>query len=445
VTDDPQKPEEAGAKLKEWFLKTAGAIVGAIGLAGSMVVVGSAVLWVRFKEAGIPALQAVSVQPEHEALVQGAETTIWFALAALAAVAVLYVVDSAEIAADKDGKRVDSKGQAAKEPADDHEMGKGITVALCALAGAGLLWAFLHTKLGVSSVVFLLVLAPALAYGCYWMARSDSKNFWALAGVVFVAVVVFSGVVTYLTVKEQKFAQAVAVLRGKEDTGLSGLYVAAEDEKLYLATPLGAGGGRSGDKAIQKVSMGEGSSYSVGPPEPVAAAERSSEAMLRQLVANREGATAVGQALPAWLSDDVAATFSGKVEAHEEVADEPLCLMRFAEASQKDKKRSFWTSCAEAEALATIHTARERLALPGRFQKLYEIRVKVEVPSGTKLHYAEGDTAPQCAGGPGEPCGHRYPGGGIQYWIEQPSQLGEVSEECSKSLPDQESAWEPCT
>lgn len=437
--DEPTKTTDTGdpgAKLKEWFLKTAGAIIGSLGLAGSMVVIGSAVMWARFKEAGIPALQAVSVQPRHEALVQGAETTVWFVLIGLAAVAGLYVVDSRSIEADRSDKKPDG-------PAAQHSMGKWTKFWVCALALAGAGWA-ITTALSFWAVVGLALLAAVLAIGCLWMAHSPNKNFWALAAAVFVAVIAFAGVATYLIVKEEKFVQAVAVLRGTDDTGLTGVYVAAEGEKLYLATPLGAAGGRPQDKAIQKVTLAEGSTYSVGLLESVDAATKSSEAMLRQLIADREGASGVGQALPAWLSDDVAATFTGKIEALEEVSGEPLCLMRYAETSQKEKKRSFWTSCAEAETLATLHTARERLALPGRFQKSYEVRVKVEVPSGTKLHYAQGDTAPQCAGGPGEPCGHRYPGGGLQYWIEEPKELGEITLECTKSLPDQESAWEPC-
>jgi hypothetical protein len=429
--------ETQKATPKDWFLKTAGGIIGGLGLAGFMVVIGSAVLWIRFKEAGFPALQAVSAQPEHEALVQGAETTIWFVLIAVAAVALLYVVDSREIEADSTANGSDA-------PADPHAMGKHTVFWICVLALAGVMWAIFGTELGAGAVIGLAALAALLAAGCIWMAYNGQKNFWALAAAVFVAVLVFSGVAKYLVVKEQKFVQAVAVLRGKDDTGLTGLYVAADGEKLYMATPLGVGGGRSSDKAIQKLTLGEDSAYSVGPLEPVSAAERSSEAMLRQLVANREGASATGQVLPSWLSGEAAATFTGQIESHEEVSGESLCLMRYAEASQEDKKRSFWTSCAEAEAQATIHDARESFALPGRFQKSYEVRVKTEVPPGTKLRYAEGDTAPQCAGGLGEPCGHRYRGGGLQYWVKEPTKLGEITLECTMSLPDQESAWEPC-
>jgi hypothetical protein len=82
--------------IREWFLKTAATIIGGLGTAGAMVVIGSAVLWVRFREAGIPAVQAVSVQPKQEALVQGAQTTIFFVLAAPAAVVILCISDFRE-------------------------------------------------------------------------------------------------------------------------------------------------------------------------------------------------------------------------------------------------------------------------------------------------------------------------------------------------------------
>ena len=193
--------------------------------------------------------------------------------------------------------------------------------------------------------------------------------------------------------------------------------------------------------AIQKIDLGESVAYSVGPLESVSEAEDTGEAMLAHLTADRNSGEA---SLPAWIPADKEATFVGKIEPKEEAPSEGLCLMRYAEKTQKRKKGGFWTSCAEAEAQATIHDARERLALPSRFQKHYEVRVKAKVPGGTKLRYAEGRVAPQCAGEPVQPCGHRYPGGGLQYWIAEPEKLGRITLECTESHTDQLSVWKPC-
>jgi hypothetical protein len=429
-----REASEQGRKIRDWALKTAGAIIGGLGLAGSMVVIGSAVLWVRFKEAGVPAIQAISAQPREEALAQGAQTTVFFVLVALAAVAVLYVIDSYEL--ERYGKK---KGAKARKPAENHHAGRGTQVAIFVLAAIGIGWAWCRPDLSFWAQAILTVIALLLASGCWWMSRAESKNVWALAAAVFVSVIVFSAAADYAIVKEQKFIQPVAVLLSTEDAGLTGYYVAANGENLYVATPLGSGG-----VAIKKIHLGETVTYSVGPLESIPDAERTAETMLGQLLAERDGLTGTTGSLPAWLPAEKAATFAGKITTKEKVTGEPLCLMRYAAQSQQDKKRAFWTSCAEAEALATIEDARERLALPNRFQDGYQVRVKVEVPVGTKIHYAEGATAPQCGGGEGEACGRRYSGGGLQYWIEDPSQLGKIALECSPTKIDQESKWEPC-
>lgn len=436
--------------ISEWALKTAGTIIGGLGLAGSMVVIGSAVLWIRFKEAGLPAIQAVSVQTRNEALVQGAQTTIFFVLAALAAVAALYVADGKDLkAANKDentdvGAKKKGDSSDTTEPADWHPIRRRALIALLILPVLGILWAWLMTDLSFWAVAGLAAIAVILTVGCVWMGLNDRKNFWALAAAVFVSVLVFAGVAEFLIVKEQKFIQAVAVLRGENDPGLTGFYVTADGHNLYVATPVGAKAGKPGDVSIQKIELGESATYSVGPLEKIPAAEATSQAMLEQLVADREGQSGGEASLPAWIPEDKKATFVGKIEAKEETPSGGLCLMRFAEKTQKEKKGSFWTSCAEAEALTTVNDARERLALPSRFQERYEVRVKVKVPGETKLRYAEGTVAPQCAGEAVQPCGHRYPGGGIQYWILEKEKLGKITVECTKSHNDQVSTWKAC-
>lgn len=271
--EPPAKEKEAPKPgFKEWALKTAGAIIGGIGTTGAMVVIGSAVLWVRFKEAGIPENQAVAVQPRQEALVQGAQATIFFVLIALLVVAVLYTTDSHET------------GESGKAPAKPHEIGKltiGVIVALPVLA---ILWAILATDLPCGSVLLLSLIAIGFAAGCVFMGLNDRKNFWALAGAVFVAVVAFAGAAGYLIVKDQKFVQAMAVLRGSEDAGLTGFYVAATDQALYIGQPA------KERTPMYEVPRGDEVVYAVGPLEPQAKAEVRAKAMLEQLIANREGA-----------------------------------------------------------------------------------------------------------------------------------------------------------
>jgi hypothetical protein len=424
------------SKIREWFLKTAATIIGGLGTAGAMVVIGSAVLWVRFKEAGIPAVQAVTVQPEHEALVQGAQTTIFFVLAALAVLALLYIVDF-------------PKEEDKPDPGAARPIGKWTKCWLKVLPVAGLAWAIFCTDLGWLWVLGLLIVAVLLTAACLWIGHQASKNFWALAAVVFVSVIVFSGVAEYAIVQSQKYVQAVAILRGKEDTGLTGYYVAATEKEIYFANSIGVEGAvKPEGKPLQKVALNEDVTYSIGPLESQEDATARAPAMLRKLIADREGklghaSRASESSLPSWVTSDKAATFGASIKARTKTP-ESLCLMRYAEAKGGTAKGEWWTSCEEAEAQASIEDARARFALPRRFHGDYDRRVRVEVRAGTEIRYVEGNTAPQCGGGLGEPCGYRYPGGGVQFWIKDPAKLGETTLECTMSLPDEESAWESC-
>lgn len=425
--------------IKSWSLKTAAAIIGSLGLAGAMVVIGSGVLWVRFKEAGIPAIQAVSAQSRDEALTQGAQTTLLFVLIALAAVAFLYVVDG------RDLKAAAGEGEKPKKPEDEHSIKWRTSVCVALAAAGGVAWA-ITTSLSFWWVVALGGLAALLLIGCLAVGRDDSKNFWALAGALFVSVIVFSAVSGYLIVKDQKFIQAVAVLRGGEHSDLTGFYVGADGEDLYVAVPAGPGAGRSGDRAIQKIKLGETDSYLVGPLEKISEAERTATALLATLRTQSVGdASDAAVSLPSWVAGGIVDTFTADPRPQTEVTGEPLCMMRFADAEKAAKPGAFWTSCAEAESLATINDARQRLALPIRFQKAYTTRVKIEVPVGRKLDYVEGGIAPQCGGGEGEPCGNSYTGGGFQYWIAKPAQLDPAEFTCARtgSNADQAAAWEP--
>lgn len=453
--DQREKPTE----LKSWFLKTAGAIVGTLGLGGSMVVIGSAVLWIRFREAGVPAVQAVAAQERKEVLIEGAHQTIVFVVIALVVVGILYVVDGLDIQSETEKRKEtqDEKKEEKTDPpksagplptkqADKHQMSLRLCGVLVILPILGILWTIAATDLRWGAVLIVVALGAVLTIGSVWIAWDANKNFWALAGVVFVSVIIFSATAGYLIVKDQKYIQAVAVLdRGAEGSDLTGFYVAAEGEDLYVATRAGSAAGRPADLAIRKIKLGENTNYAVGPLESVDKAELTSKALLAKLQSQDQVDAAVAPTLPAWASSSKVETFTEDVKAAEEVKGTPLCLMGFADAAQADPRRPFWTSCAEAEAQATIQDARQTLALPIRFQKNYVIRVKIEIPVGTKMHYLYGVTAPQCGGEKTEPCGIRYSGGGLQYWIRNPELLNPVdlTYECTRSNADQNSVWVP--
>jgi len=433
--EEEEKMQEAEAKaaehvVRDRILKIIGAIIAGLGTAGVVGVVGAGVLWIRFKEAGLPAVQAVNVQPQHEALVQGAQTTTVFLLFALVGVLLAFFATLGE----------------------PRELGWGGCALLLLLPLTASIYVF-STDLSGCWQLLLSLLAFALCIGCLEVGKHVMFPFWALALSVFAATLVFSAAAGFLIVQQQKFVQPVAILRGSEDLGLTGIYVAADSDKLYFARPIQANGSDTKDKAMQEVALKEDVTYSVGPLQSATDAEQSAEAMLKQLIADREGASgrassatagAGSKGLPSWVKAEVAATFDAMIEAHETTPGEPLCLMRYLQTGKGVEKGEWWTSCAEAEAQVSINNARDWFALPRRFQKGYDQRVKVEVPAKTALMYVEGDTAPQCGGSPGQPCGYRYSGGGRQDWIADPEKLGDLTKECTTVEPDEASAWHPC-
>jgi len=72
------------------------------------------------------------------------------------------------------------------------------------------------------------------------------------------------------------------------------------------------------------------------------------------------------------------------------------------------------------------------------------MRIWAKFPAGKRITYMEGDVGPQCEHSPRPPCGHRYGGGGAQYYIPKPELLNITKEECTTSAEGDTTAWEAC-
>lgn len=261
-------------------LKVAGAVATAVGVTGALVGVGAAVMWIRFSEAHIPAIQAISVQPRLEALAQGGEQTVIFLLIALGALLLIYLSDP------------------------DGIVRWTTVLALVLLFSGATLWALL-TNLPWWYSGGLTVVALLLALGCAGVGLRTARRFWPMGVAVFVSALVFSSAAAILITADQKFVQSVAVLRGglteamlngevegKEEAergtpraeGVAGIYVAATDERIYIAKDVG---GEDGPAMAMMDVPRDGLAYAVGPPEPIEAARKRGPKLLADLKTSR--------------------------------------------------------------------------------------------------------------------------------------------------------------
>lgn len=410
--------------IKDQAIKVLGALATALGTTGAFVVIGAAFLWVRFSEVDLPAVQAVTVQPRQEMLVQGAQLTVVFALIALGAVLLMLFANLGR-------------------PESINLRSIGI-LTLLMIGAIVYVWT---TKLDVWPKLGLSALAVVLALGCWGVGRNTSQGFWALGLSVFVSSILFSSASGLLIADQQKYVQGVAVLRGDEDTGLSGIFVAAADETIYLGKPS------KSDEAREKMSMfevprGEKVSYAVGPLEPQAEAEERAETMLAQLIDNRSrngggtGAPVSEQEEEPDPAVQVASAFRRRIVVVRTTVKAPLCLVRYTNSKAEPLGR-WWTSCAEARRLKTINKVRQRLALPRRFQATYNMRVRGVIRAGTKSTVLVGRAAPRCERVAPKPCGRRYSGGGRQYYVD-PRFVHVRSTVCTKMGESRPLSWKKC-
>jgi hypothetical protein len=452
--DKPSPP--AGKKepdgIAATVLKVAGAAAAGITATGFIIAVGAALFWIRFDEAGMPATQVVGLLSQNELLVQGAEVTIVFLAVALAIVLLLYFADP--------------EGRVTRVP----------------LILLGVLTLLAIVYLVTTDLPFLAVLPLAfftilLLGGCVLVGLRTGARFWPLALAVFVATLTFAAVTGIFIVKEQEYVQAVAVLRGADDSGVTGIYATATDELIYIGRLEGASteSGAAGRGTLFDVPR-EGTTFAVGPLESVSEAKARGPALLTQLIEDqerspqatppapkppepapqqdgkKEGAATPPQSPGAGAQaseqhlEDVAEAFETELAVRHAVRRPWGCLVRYASAGSP-LTGHWWTSCAETRSRdeMTLLEIRDHLALPGRFQSAYDMKVVGHLRRGADLLYLEGPIAPQCEHRPPTGCGHEYPGGGRQIYLPDPTKVERLRASCSATPPDEVPDWGTCS
>jgi hypothetical protein len=225
------------------------AVAAGVGVVGWVVVVGAGIEWARFQALDVPGDQAVAAVPKQQLIVVGAVSATLSLLAGALAVALAYAVDP-------EGKS--SRRMAAFLGA----LGLlGVVAAIASpMSGA-------HVALLAVAAAFLMALAVIVAH-------VTASRFLGFGCAVFVCILVFAGGFAYLIDLDQQQAQAVALV-GPSGGKLSGLFVARDRDRIWIATTEPAG--------LSAVSCEAVSAIAIGRVEPVGEALRRASVLLDRL------------------------------------------------------------------------------------------------------------------------------------------------------------------
>lgn len=270
--DKQTKDDEGGSGLTGIVVNILGAIATGVGITGAVIVVGATIFWARFDAIGIPPIQAVTDIPRTELLVQGAQETMIFVLVGLGAALLIALADP---------KGAITRGT--------------LGVLALLVLGAGIF--AVTTTLSWVWVVALIGLALVLSGATIGIGFATQRRLIALLVSVFIASFVFSATCAFVIVETQNFAQAVAIhfgpnkegKRGKGD-GITGIYVTATENTLVYARPPSNG---SDELGLYEVPRSEGTTYAVGPLEPIdedggSPVRKRAQSMLEHLKADAE-------------------------------------------------------------------------------------------------------------------------------------------------------------
>jgi hypothetical protein len=226
--------------IRDLILRGLGAIVAVLGLGGSVAVVGGAILWIRFREAQLPANQALQVVPDDQLIVAGAVALVGFSIAALAGIVLIFALDP--------------RGQVTR----------GSTGGVGLLLVIGVLYAWLGAELPLLEVVLVGLLGLTLAAACLGVAERTDVSFLPFAAAVFVSVMVFASVLNLRIAHDRAEVQPAAVLRGPNDEGLTGIYVTDTPEHIYI----GRWQRRGEKRALFRIDRDEQTQLAIGAAIP---------------------------------------------------------------------------------------------------------------------------------------------------------------------------------
>jgi hypothetical protein len=260
LRNDPNKV------VLRWLAKLGAGVVSGLGLAGLVSLVGAAVLFERFKQAGLPATQALNVVPDSQLTIEGASLLIASLLVGAVAVMLLFSLDHG--------------GQVTR----------GSLVALALLYIGGMIWAIGGADLRVHVLLGLAALGLLLIAGSIGIAKVTGSSFVPFALAIFASTIVWSGALQFAIAADQNFAQPAAVLRSSEGAGIRGLYVGDNDDAIYIGVIRAGFEPNNPDDAppLYRIPREDITRLLVGKPRKFEEAVSASESLRQQLKANEK-------------------------------------------------------------------------------------------------------------------------------------------------------------
>ena len=282
--------------MTDLLTKGAAGLVGALFSAGFVAALGAAIQWARFDSADLPADQAVAAMAREELVVIGAVSLVVYLILGAFVVLVSYFVDT--------------KGSP----------GTRTTAVLIAAFTAGSLGAWQVNDLPREDVLGLLGLGAGLVALDLGVARRTEHFVW-YGTAVFISVALFGAVAAYLDNSEDPQVQAAALLRGPDDIGISGLYVARNDKRVYI--------GRPGQDAVYIFPCKAVTSLAIGGLTSLEKAQDERQVLREDLLAARTretlGASAAADPAPAKPKKEGADDAKPAAAAASVPSKEPIC------------------------------------------------------------------------------------------------------------------------
>ncbi|MHB8243167.1 MAG: hypothetical protein ACYDHN_14405 [Solirubrobacteraceae bacterium] len=260
--------EDDGAGAGSLAIKVLGAGAAGIGMLGLVTGVGGAIMFERFSQAGLPAEQAVAVQPRTVLLTVGGEALIPLATAMLVVVAIYWIK--------------------AKRGSPSPKF-----VALAAGVGA-ILYYLVVVSFSFKLLVLLSVIG-ATCFGCtLWALLADLYPSIGARALLLAVMTALLGCAIGLirTVDAPKVRGAVVELKASHKI-VSGIYIAETGEQVYLGQVLLAGSHdgkpREGTGAIIALSRSDVSTLVLANNQGLPTALRQTRLMAKALAEEPDG------------------------------------------------------------------------------------------------------------------------------------------------------------